>query len=210
MHDRRIDGKTYTFGNQGALYMRAMTWWDHETQSVWSQPWGAALAGPLKGTRLDMIPANIMPWSTWLEEHPDTQVLSADGGGYFGGGETFSPYYVSGITLGDFAKSYPFSPASQLGVINDWLGPFPVLVLADAETKAVHTYLRRRGDGDLEFELRDGLLVDRQTGSNWDVARGIAVDGPLRGTVLQQVPYMTAFDWAWEDFYPHSEIYQGK
>ena len=180
MHDRRIDGKTYTFGNQGALYMRAMTWWDHETQSVWSQPWGAALAGPLEGTRLNMIPANIMPWSTWLEEHPDTRVLLVDGRGSFGARESFSPNYVIGITLGDF------------------------------ETKAVHTYLRRGANEDLEFELRDGLLVDRQTGSSWDVAQGIAVDGPLRGTVLQQVPYMTAFDWAWEDFYPHSEIYHGE
>ena len=209
MHDRQIDGKTYTFGNQGALYMRAMTWWDHETQSVWSQPVGTALAGPLMGTSLKMIPANIMPWSTWLAEHPDTQVLVGDGGGYFGGREAFSPNYVIGIILGDYAKSYPFSPASQQGVINDWLGPFPVLVLADADTKAVHTFLRKARDEELEFNLRDGQLVDRQTGSTWDVVRGIAVDGPLRGTVLQQVPYMTAFDWAWEDFYPHSEIYQG-
>ena len=190
--------------------MRAMTWWDHETQSVWSQPWGTALAGPLKGTSLKMIPANIMPWSTWKEEHPDTQLLVINGGRYFSGREPFSPNYTIGITLGDYAKSYRFSPASWEGVINDWLGPYPVLVLADAETKAVHTYLRRGGDEDLEFELRDGLLVDRQTGSNWDVARGIAVDGPLRGTVLQQVPYMTAFDWAWEDFFPHSELYLGK
>ena len=44
----------------------------------------------------------------------------------------------------------------------------------------------------------------------WDVARGIAVEGPLTGTVLQQVPYMTSFDWAWEDFYPHTEIYPGR
>ena len=207
MHDRRIDGKTYTFGNQGALYMRAMTWWDHETQSIWSQPWGAALDGPLKGTRLDLIPANIVPWSAWLEEHPDTRVLAVDGE-FFGVRESFSPNYVIGIALGEFAKSYPFRTASQQVVINDRLGPFPVLVLADAETKAVHTYLRRGGDGELEFDLRDGQLTNRQTGSIWDVARGIAVDGPLRGTVLQQVPYITSYDWAWEDFYPHSEIYQ--
>ena len=109
MHDRRIDGRTHTFGNQGALFMRAMTWWDHETQSIWSQPWGAALAGPLEGARLDMIPANIVPWSAWLKEHPDTQLLVIDGGGFFG--ERFSPNYVIGITLGDHAKPYDFEPA---------------------------------------------------------------------------------------------------
>ena len=141
---------------------------------------------------------------------PDTQVLLADRVGYIGARESFSPDYVIGITLGDYAMSYPFGPASRQEVINDWLGPFPVLVLADADTKAVHTYLRRVRDEELEFELQDGLLADRQTGSNWNIARGIAVDGPLRGTVLQQVPYMTAFNWAWEDFYPYSKTYQGE
>ena len=51
--------------------------------------------------------------------------------------------------------------------------------------------------------------MDLQTGSTWDFDRGIAVDGPLRGEVLQRVPYITSFDWAWEDFYPHTEFYKG-
>ncbi len=29
--------------------MRAMTWWDHETNSIWSQPWGMSIAGELEG-----------------------------------------------------------------------------------------------------------------------------------------------------------------
>jgi len=189
--------------------MRAMTWWDHETESIWSQPWGTAIDGALKGTRLKMIPASIMPWNTWLAEHPETLLLDAGPGRSSRARERFSPNYVIGITLGEYAKAYPFQPASQEGAINDWLGPFPVVVVADAESKAVHAYLRRVGTKELEFDLRDGLLIDRETASNWDVARGIAVDGPLRGTVLQQVPYMTAFDWAWQDFYPQSEYYRG-
>ena len=42
--------------------MRAMTWWDQETRSIWSQPWGKAIEGPLKGTLLEMVPAGMMPW----------------------------------------------------------------------------------------------------------------------------------------------------
>ena len=57
VHDRRIDGEAQIFGNQGALFMRAMTWWDHKTESIWSQPWGMAIDGPLEGTRLKLIPA---------------------------------------------------------------------------------------------------------------------------------------------------------
>ena len=187
--------------------MSAMTWWDRETGSVWSQPWGMAIDGDLKGTSLRLIPASIFPWAAWLAEHPETLVLKPRGG-RFPAGKHFSDEYVIGITLGENAKAYPFRPASQEGVINDRLGTFPVVVLADAQTKAVHAYLRRAGEEEMEFGLEDGRLFDLGTGSTWDVARGIAVDGPLRGTVLQRVPYVTAFDWAWQDFYPHSEFFQ--
>ena len=30
---------------------------------------------------------------------------------------------------------------------------------------------------------------------------------PYGGAVLQRVPYFTAYDWAWEDFYPHGAFY---
>ena len=92
-------------------------------------------------------------------------------------------------------------------MVNDFVGEYPVLVTADQESKSVHTYLRTVLNQTLEFKLDAGKLVDQETGSTWDLARGIAVDGALRGEVLQKVPYMTAFDWAWEDFYPHTEFY---
>jgi hypothetical protein len=53
------------FGNQGGLFMNAMTWWDHESESVWSQPWGRAIAGPLKGIELELLPSELVPWETW-------------------------------------------------------------------------------------------------------------------------------------------------
>ena len=185
--------------------MRAMTWFDHETESVWSQPWGMAIAGPLEGTRLLQIPARIMPWDAWLADHPDTQVLKS--GRSSPRRQFFTSRYVIGIALGEDAKAYPFTPVSKEGVINDFIGDFPVLVFAGQETKAVHSYLRQVGEQALEFELQEGVLVDVQTGSVWNVARGIATDGPLRGEVLRSIPYITSYDWAWEDFYPHSEFY---
>ena len=155
-----------------------------------------------------MIPAGIMPWATWLNDHPETLVLYVDLRG-FGRRERLDDNYVIGIALGEHAKAYPFEPASKEGMINDWIGPFPVVVLANAETKAVYAYIRRVGDKELEFTLLDERLVDRQTGSAWDIARGIAVDGPLRGELLQRVPYSSAYRWAWRGFYPDSEFYEG-
>ena len=78
MHDRRLNGETLTFGNHGRLYKNAMTWWDHGTGSIWAQPWGTAILGPLKDTALTLIPASVVPWSTWLAEHPDSTVVTDD------------------------------------------------------------------------------------------------------------------------------------
>ena len=183
-----------------------MTWWDHETESVWSQPWGTAISGPLQGTRLEMVPANIVPWSVWVAAHPQSQVLDVERYGF--AGQQFMGKFVIGITLGEDAKAYPFGPASIKGVINDRIGPIPVVVLADAATKAIHAYVRKVLDDELNFTLKDGNLVDDRTGSIWDSATGIGLEGPLKEQTLRQVPYMTSFDWAWRDFYPHSQFYQ--
>ncbi len=190
--------------------MRAMTWWDHETSSIWAQPWGMAIGGPFEGTKLKLIPASIVPWDVWMREHPDTLVLDTDQGRYAPARKPFHPDFVIGIALGEHAKAYPFLQASDEGAVNDHIGPFPVVVLADAETKSVHAFVRRAGDQELVFNVRGESLVDAQTGSTWEIARGIAVEGPLRGEVLQRVPYITAFDWAWEDFFPHTEFYQSE
>lgn len=57
MHDRNVDDRTLTFGNQGALYMSNMTWWDHETGSIWVQLTGRAERGELVGATLEQLPA---------------------------------------------------------------------------------------------------------------------------------------------------------
>lgn len=51
------------------------------------------------------------------------------------------------------------------------------------------------------------MVVDTDTGSLWDTATGVATAGPLKGAALQQIPYVTSFDWAWEDFSPHTTTY---
>ena len=211
MHDRRIDGKTHTFGNYGALYKRAMTWYDHETDSVWSQPTGSGLIGTYQGIRLDMIPVEVVPWATWLDEHPDTKVL--DVGNYASRRGGVNPFefrgdtYVVGVALGDEAKAYPFELVSSEIVVNDHIGDLPVLVYANPETRSVHIFARQVQDRTLFFEWVDGQIRDLDTGSLWGPSSGLASEGELRGQLLKELPYSTAFDWAWEDFYPHTEVY---
>ena len=237
MHDRRVDEETLTFGNESRLFKKAMTWWDHGTGSIWSQPWGTAIVGPLKGTALTLIPASVVPWSTWLAEHPDTTVVANDldktrappalverSGQTSEGIDLRRAYantgrddFVIGVALEGSATAYPYRLAADRRVINDRVGKHPVVVLVNPETRNIKVYLRQPSPAiqgqvtpqELLFELDDvGQLVDGETGSIWDVGRGVATGGTLRGAALQPVPYVTSFVWAWHDFFPHSAIHE--
>ena len=206
MHDRRIDGETEIFGNAGALFMSAMTWYDHTTASIWSQPWGRAIKGSLKGVELFLLPSRITTWGTWKGEHPETLAMINDVDRLGNRRQGFDENFVIGLLLGDAAKAFYFRDVVEAGLINDWLGDFPILIWAEGDN--FHVYLRKAGDRVLTFreDVTDGL-IDEETGSSWDIARGMAVAGPLKGEVLQAVPGSSAFDWAWRDFYPESEFY---
>jgi hypothetical protein len=209
VHDRRVDGAAAVFGNQGGLFMNAMTWWDHETGSVWSQVWGQAIAGPLKGATLDLIPASIVPWGTWKAEHPDTLAMTNDKGGIFNRTERPRDGWVIGIALAEHSKAFYYPALAQDGVVNDFIGPFPVVLYTNPETRNVKAYLRQVGDDVLTFKLDDSgqFLVDDETGTSWDIAWGTGREGKLQGQVLLRVPYLSSFDWAWLDFHPNSEFY---
>lgn len=213
MHDRRLNGEALTFGNQGALFMNAMTWWDHSTRSVWSQPWGTSIAGPLRGEALTLIPASIVPWKTWLEENPDTTLMANDLDIRGLGSAEFRDDFVIGVALQDSATAYYYGDASDLRLINDSVGGHPIAVFVEPTTRDIKVYLRRVADGDsatpvLTFVLDDqGQVQDLETKSVWNPANGVATEGDMKGTILQQIPYVTAFDWAWEDFFPHTTFF---
>jgi hypothetical protein len=57
----------------------------------------------------------------------------------------------------------------------------------------------------LTFERRSDAVVDRETGSRWNVL-GHAIDGPLAGSRLTQVDDGVFFAFAWLAFQPASEI----
>ncbi|RMG90271.1 MAG: DUF3179 domain-containing protein [Chloroflexi bacterium] len=205
MHDRRIDGETYTFGNAGGLFMNAMTWYDHTTESIWSQPWGRAIRGPLKGVQLFLLPSQLTTWASWQAEHPETLVMINDVD-RIGRKQKFSTEFVIGLVLGETSKAYYYEDVATAGIVNDMMGQFPVVVWA--QDNNFHAYLRQVEGEVLTFRLENGRIFDNETGSEWDITRGLAIDGPLRGQGLQPVPNSSAFDWAWLDFYPTTEFYQ--
>ena len=206
--------------------MNAMTWWDRESESTWSQPWGAAIEGELTGTRLTLLPFQLVPWQTWLDNNPDTKVLVDERPGFEYAAAISLDEFVIGVSLGKAATGFYFASSAGRGVVNESVGDFPVAVFADGDTRVVHVFLRSPRHGltgpenlpeTLTFELveaGDSVGADKvpgfreirdvETGSTWDFETGVAISGPLKGALLQRAPYVSAFDWAWADFNPHT------
>ena len=78
--DARVNGRELTFGVSGLLYNSDVLLYDRQTNSLWSQLLAQAISGPLKGSRLAMLPLTQTTWADWRRLHPGTVVLSANTG----------------------------------------------------------------------------------------------------------------------------------
>jgi len=75
-----IEGKLLDFGTSGKLYHSNLVMYDRQTESLWPQALGQAVMGPLTGTKLELVPVQMVAWADWLAEHPQGRVLSTDTG----------------------------------------------------------------------------------------------------------------------------------
>jgi hypothetical protein len=69
--------------------------------------------------------------------------------------------------------------------------------------------LRQINEDVLDFDLNEAgdLLIDKQTGSTWDILTGIAIDGPYQDQQLQRLPSQLVYWFAWTGFYPETGLY---
>ena len=78
--DRRVEDRVLSFGTSGRLYLSDLVMYDRQTESLWPQIEGAAVAGALTGTELTVLPASLVSWEQWRGAHPDGWVLSRQTG----------------------------------------------------------------------------------------------------------------------------------
>lgn len=128
---------------------------------------------------------------------------------------------VVALELGGEAKAYPYGELAKVGAVNDRVGGLDVVVLHRSGTRSAldgHAIATSRDVGTgavferavqgrtLSFELREGALLDRETGTRWSLL-GQALDGPLQGQRLVPVVHGNHFAFAWLAFRPQSTIY---
>jgi hypothetical protein len=223
-----------TFGVSGKLIRNALVMYDRQTDTLWSQFLGVAVAGELQGTRLEPLASTLTDWGTWRRLYPDTIVLDQ-------GGQRFDPYssyyvngsagvlgernsddrlglkeFVLGIQLPGFQEAYAFRDLSDMPVVNDRLGDQDLLVVFDRDAATGVAFDRLVDGRVLTFDLApdapgapEGLLAirDRETGTLWSGLTGEATEGALAGAQLQQLTFTQVFWFAWTDFFPDAPLW---
>ena len=204
VHRRTIEGEEVLFGNQGALWGNAMTWFDHDTGTIWSQPLGEAIVGPLKGTSLDLLPSTLTEWGEWKRLHPDTKALVAPGEP-----TRFSLQQMSIVVVfGDDSAAYPVADLTD--VANDSVGGIPIAVVIEHNDSESWTVFSRTLDDDVIVELtltEAGTLLDTVTGTTFHISRGTGISGPLAEQTLDQLPGFTSFAKDYFTFYPNGRVW---
>ena len=204
VHRRELDGKTLIFGNQGALWGNAMTWWDHDTGSIWSQPLGEAILGPRAGARLELLSSTLTTWEAWETSHPESLALDVHG---WATGFHLEQMAVV-VDLGGASAAYDIPALRAVGVVNDVVAGLEIAVVIDPDDDERWAVFSRRLDSEIvELELTGDGLVDPMSGTVFDPFLGIGRSGPLADQSLDKLPAFTSFPDDYVTFFPNGKIW---
>jgi hypothetical protein len=189
VYARRLDGETYRFIVSGMLWRNSFIMNDRETESDWSHITGECLRGPLKGRRLEAIPAVQTTWSKWIAQHPDTRLLRKSE-------EIRNSHYASyfedesraGIFRTTWLQDRLSAKTKVHGVAR---GPFAAAV-TDEKMRKDGVVLIDLGEEEIRLERgRDGgvrAFIQREDGQT------------------DEIPVGVYFWFAWSAFHPNTEV----
>lgn len=75
VYRRSVNGRVLTFGVSGLIYNANFLLYDLETESLWSQFLGKAIAGPLAGVELQRVTVRQEPAAAWFSRYRNSKVL---------------------------------------------------------------------------------------------------------------------------------------
>ncbi|MCP5118042.1 MAG: DUF3179 domain-containing protein, partial [bacterium] len=202
--------------DKGSLIM-----YDSESRSWWSQLFGEAIKGNMKGKKLVKVPSTMTTWKQWRELHPDTTVYVKPSARYrpqftgnrFAGiaGREAGPVEGDDVVLGVEghveARAYALWRLAKERVRNDMLEGKPVVVYLGQDLATARIYVRSVDDRALTFAAAAGdRLQDAETKSTWDPVRGVAIEGRLKGKKLQPISTTHALWSVWKRYRPDTVL----
>ena len=154
--DRKIHNAILEFRVSGLLYQSNLLMYDTKTESLWSQARQKAIVGPYAGTKLDILPFQLLEFSEVKQKYPNGVVLSTDTG-YYSEDSYQSTPYAGYLTNPDIL--FPVSvrdnrfPAKELFYII----PF------NEKSVAVQYYALKQGSTIFSVENKE-LTITRENG----------------------------------------------
>ena len=123
LFSRKVGDRILVFQSSGLLWNSNKVMVDIETDTLWNQLTGEAIAGELEGAVLDRFPITVTTYGEWIAEHPDTAVLDIPtrastniGGNEITGGANYS-YQPGDAYAAYYASPDVFWPAEEVPAV---------------------------------------------------------------------------------------------
>ncbi|MEM9807901.1 MAG: DUF3179 domain-containing protein [Cyanobacteria bacterium P01_D01_bin.56] len=183
-----------TFGVSGKLYQSCLVMYDRADDTLYAQPWGTGVVGPNVNKQVDMLPAVKTTLGQWLEQYPESQVLSIrtgytrDYSGY-----PYGTYYTDEKIIFDVRNQdqLELHPKEIVSYVWEPDEKTPHNQFSGDSLQFVHTEVQQQGTQEAE-------LSGRTVRSRWDEQMETVVVEELDGTVI---PSSTAFAFVYPAFY---------
>ncbi len=178
-------------------------------------------------------------WKGWKRNHPETKVLSVPydrrypekriqeirrdsyamyhaspdtgiSGTRYTDNRLMNKELVVGVRVNEGYRAYPFTAFEKKPIINDEVADMPMLAFHDLDSNATAVFLRSVEGQTLTFEPAQSYFVtDVTTGTMWNLITGMATEGKLKGSMLERLPAMNIYWYAWARYHPETTIYGG-
>ena len=194
---------------------------DKETGTEWSHILGTAMAGKLKGTRLEIIPSEMTNWGSWQMRHPETTVtmIPPAAKGYESEILSDGKRFGLGLIHNGTSTLWRFDHLEFERLVNDEASELPLAVYFDVPSRTPYAWSRTISwensaensvDNEpkvLTFRLNAQGVQDTETDSVWDMRAGKATAGPLAETKLEAIPAIVTFTDSWLRFHPNTRVW---
>jgi len=192
---RVIDGKTVEFGVSGMVLDSNLVMYDRTTDSLWNQFDGAGLTGPKRGEKLMTftVPVQLVRWVDWVRMYPKTVVLSNDTG--------FNDNYDVNLYAEYEKKSDVYYPLEH---VDHRLSPKDIVfgvVVGDKQKAYPETELQK-------IISKDGEFTDQFSGTKLKLTYKKKFFTVVDAQTNKSLPFTISYYFAWDAFYPSSEIYK--
>jgi hypothetical protein len=183
-----------TYGVSGKLYQSCLVMYDRADETLYAQPWTLGIAGTQVNRSLKRVPAVKTTLKNWLEQHPNSQVLSTQTGhrrDYLR--YPYDDYYTSDRIIfpvrNQNRRNLP--PKETVSYVWEANRNTPKNRFSGASHQFIHSNLKRVGTQVVDFN-------GRQIRARWDARMETVVVEELDGT---SIPSTTSFAFVYPAFF---------